>query len=107
MASSRKLLYDRSATAGNISDRRRFAMALRLVTAIAEERKRWLFAGALMLLITAVAPVGPAVAEDSAETFSATVKVDATADNAAAARELARVDGQRRALAAVPDRLSS
>ena len=82
-------------------------MALRLVTAIAEERKRWLFAGALMLLITAVAPVGPAVAEDSAETFSATVKVDATADNAAAARELARVDGQRRALAAVLDRLSS
>ena len=34
------------------------------------------------------------------------MKVDATADSAAAAREMARIDGQRRALAAVIERLS-
>ena len=70
-------------------------MALRLMTACA------------LLLLGAVAMrAGPAPAQESDEAYSATVKVDATADNAAAARELARVDGQRRALAAVIERLS-
>jgi hypothetical protein len=49
---------------------------------------------------------GPAPAQDADEAYSATVKVDATADSAAAAREVARIDGQRRALTAVIDRLS-
>jgi hypothetical protein len=49
---------------------------------------------------------GPAPAQESDEAYSATVKVDATADSAAAAREVARIDGQRRALAAVIERLS-
>jgi hypothetical protein len=48
----------------------------------------------------------PACAEASDEAYSATVKVDATADTAAAARESARTDGQRRALTAVIGRLS-
>ncbi|HEX4615187.1 MAG TPA: DUF2066 domain-containing protein [Stellaceae bacterium] len=49
---------------------------------------------------------GPAPAQESDEAYSATVKVDATADSAPAAREMARIDGQRRALAAVIERLS-
>jgi hypothetical protein len=49
---------------------------------------------------------GPAPAQETDEAYSATVKVDATADSAAAAREIARIDGQRRALATVIERLS-
>src|SRR5205085_9561486 len=49
---------------------------------------------------------GPASAQETDEAYSATVKVDATADTAAAAREIARIDGQRRALASVIERLS-
>jgi len=81
-------------------------MALRLVTAIAGERARRPFAFAFFLLLGAAVLVGPALAEDANEAFSATVKVDATADSAAAAREVARIDGQRRALAAVIEHLS-
>src|SRR5271169_1611814 len=73
--------------AARISGRRRFAMALRLMGAVA----MW---------------AGPTPAQESDEAYSATVKVDATADSAAAAREVARTDGQRRALAAVIERLS-
>jgi hypothetical protein len=70
-------------------------MALRLMTACA------------LLLLGAVAMrAGPAPAQEADEAYSATVKVDATADSAAAAREIARIDGQRRALAAVIERLS-
>jgi hypothetical protein len=70
-------------------------MALRLMTACA------------LLLLGAVAMrAGPAPAQETDEAYSATVKVDATADNAAAAREMARIDGQRRALATVIERLS-
>jgi len=70
-------------------------MALRLMTACA------------LLLLGAVAMgAGPAPAQDADEAYSATVKVDATADSAAEARETARIDGQRRALAAVIERLS-
>jgi hypothetical protein len=70
-------------------------MALRLMTACA------------LLLLGAVAMrAGPAPAQESDEAYSATVKVDATADSAPAAREMARIDGQRRALAAVIERLS-
>jgi hypothetical protein len=48
---------------------------------------------------------GPAWAE-GADPFSATVKVDARADTVVKARETARVEGQRRALAAVAEGLS-
>ncbi len=70
-------------------------MALRLMSACA------------LLLLGAVAMrAGPALAQESDEAYSATVKVDATADSAAAARDVARIDGQRRALAAVIEHLS-
>jgi hypothetical protein len=81
-------------------------MSLRLVTAIAGERARRPSAFALLLLL-AVMRIVPAPAQDSDDAYSATVKVDATADSAAAARDLARIDGQRRALAAVVGRLSN
>jgi len=81
-------------------------MALRLVAAIAGERARRSFAFAFFLLLGAAVLVGPALAADADEAFSATVKVDATADSAAAAREVARIDGQRRALMAVIEHLS-
>jgi len=63
-------------------------------------------AGVAMLLLTMAMPSGGSLAEDQGNSFSATVKVDATADSAAAARELARIDGQRRALGLVVDRLT-
>jgi hypothetical protein len=70
-------------------------MALRVKTACA------------LLLLGAVAMrAAPAPAQESDEAYSTTVKVDATAESAAAAREVARIDGQRRALAAVIERLS-
>lgn len=81
-------------------------MARRLVTAIAGKRARRLLACALLLLLVAVMRAGPVLAEEADEAYSATVRVDATADSAAAARETARIDGQRRALAAVIERLS-
>src|SRR5246127_1075596 len=85
----------RRPTAAKISGRRRFAMALRLMSACA------------LLLLGAVAMrAAPAPAQESDEAYSTTVKVDATAESAAAAREVARIDGQRRALAAVIERLS-
>ena len=82
-------------------------MAVRLVPAIAEERARWSLAFAFLLTLVAMLPAGPVQAEAANEAYSATVKVDATADNAAAAREAARIDGQRRALAAVIEHLSA
>ena len=47
----------------------------------------------------------PSVAQE-ADRFSAAVKVDAGADTAVKAREAARVEGQRRALATIAERLS-
>jgi hypothetical protein len=82
-------------------------MALRLMSAIAGDRRLRNLGCTLLLLLGAVAmQAGPALAQESDEAYSATVKVDATADSAAAAREVARIDGQRRALAAVIERLS-
>src|ERR1700739_480165 len=86
-------------------------MSLRLVTAIAGERARRPSAFSLVLVPAvmrlAVMRIVPAPAQDSDDAYSVTVKVDATADSAAAARDLARIDGQRRALAAVVGRLSN
>src|SRR6516165_3040436 len=82
-------------------------MALRrLMTAIAGTRLSRPCTYGALLLFAVVMLVGFARAEDSDATYSATVKVDATADSTAAARELARIDGQRRALTALIDRLS-
>ena len=80
-------------------------MGLPLMSAIAGNRAVWLSAGAFLLLISVCIPSGPAAAEDQGESFSATVKADATADSAAAARDQARIDGQRQALALVVSRL--
>jgi len=59
---------------------------------------------ALLLLLTA--PTWRARAQEAEDPYTATVKVDATADTAAKAREAARLDGQRRALGTIADRLS-
>jgi Uncharacterized protein conserved in bacteria (DUF2066) len=67
---------------------------------------RVMIACALLLLGAVAMHAVPAPAQESDAAYSAIVKVDATADSAAAAREVARIDGQRRALAAVIERLS-
>jgi len=81
-------------------------MALRLMTAIAGGRALRSLGCVLLLVGTFTIGAGRTPAQESDEAYSATVKVDATADSAAAAREMARIDGQRRALAAVIERLS-
>jgi hypothetical protein len=81
-------------------------MALRLMSAIARDRGLRNLGCTLLLLGAVAMRAGPALAQESDEAYSATVKVDATAESAAAAREMARIDGQRRALAAVIERLS-
>ena len=78
-------------------------MGLPLVSAITGNRSVWRPVGGVLLLLAVMMRTGPSLAEDG---FSATVRVDATADTAAAARELARIDGQRRALVLVIDQLS-
>ena len=81
-------------------------MGLPLVSAITGNQAIGRPVGVLLLLLGMILRTGPGLAEEQREGFSATVKVDATADSVAAARELARVDGQRRALVLVIDRLS-
>jgi hypothetical protein len=81
-------------------------MGLPLVSAITGNQAIGRPVGVLLLLLGMILRTGPGLAEEQKEGFSATVKVDATADSVAAARELARVDGQRRALVLVIDRLS-
>jgi uncharacterized protein DUF2066 len=81
-------------------------MGLPVVSANIGNRTVWRPIGGLLLLLGVIMQTGLGLAEDQSEGFSATVTVDATADSAAAARELARVDGQRRALVLVIDRLS-
>lgn len=63
-------------------------------------------AGAAVLVWLAVACGGLPTRAEDASAFAATVPVDATADTVVKAREQARIDGQRRALAAVVDRLA-
>jgi hypothetical protein len=57
-----------------------------------------------LVLLALAAPLRPVAADD--DSYSATVTVDATADNVTKARDVARLDGQRKALAAVVDRLN-
>ncbi len=66
----------------------------------------WTRAALALLVWVVIAACAPARAEDQPDPYSATVKVDATADSAAAARTIARLDGQRRALNDVVQRLS-
>ena len=66
--------------------------------------RRCAAAGLGLLLLLTAAP--PGRAQDAEDPYTATVKVDATADSPASAREAARIDGQRRALGTVADRLS-
>src|SRR5689334_16241463 len=82
-------------------------MSLPLMAASAECRSGRRIAGTALLsiLLLAQAAGEPARAQE-ADPFSATVTVDARADTAAKAREAARIDGQRRALAAIAERLS-
>jgi len=81
-------------------------MATRLMTAISSVRTLRNLGCALLLLGTLTIWVAQTPAQESDAAYSATVKVDATADSVATAREMARVDGQRRALAAVVEHLS-
>jgi hypothetical protein len=66
-------------------------------------RKRW-GAARVLLLIAVLLPARPVAAQD--DPYTATVTVDATADNVAKARDMARLDGQRKALTAVVDKLT-
>jgi Uncharacterized protein conserved in bacteria (DUF2066) len=89
-----------------ISDRRQLAMGLALVSASTGDRTIRRLLGGLLLLLGVLMRTGPALAGAQSDGFAATVRVDATADSVAAAREAARVDGQRRALVLVIDRAS-
>src|SRR4051794_6590163 len=93
----------RGRNAAKIWDRGRSAMSLPLVAASAERRSGRRIVGAALLSMLLLAQ--PARAQE-ADPFSTTVKVDARADTTAKAREAARVDGQRRALAAIAESLS-
>ena len=81
-------------------------MTLPWVSAIAGNRAGRRAAGAGLLLLMLLIGLAPAQADTADDPYSATVKVDATADNAAAARTVARLDGQRRALSKVVDGLT-
>jgi hypothetical protein len=81
-------------------------MSLPPVPARAGRQRREWFAGAALLALLALGATSPAVRAQDADPLSATVAVDATADTAAKARDIARTDGQRRALAMVAERLA-
>jgi Uncharacterized protein conserved in bacteria (DUF2066) len=81
-------------------------MALPLMSNVTGRRVRSRIAFALLLLAMAILGLPQVYADDQGDPYSATVKVDATADSAAAARSQARIDGQRRALDNVVQRLS-
>jgi hypothetical protein len=81
-------------------------MTLSLMPTGAGSQGGWRFAGSALLVVLALGVLsGPGRAQDG-DAFSATIAVDATADTVAQARDMARTDGQRRALAAVAERLS-
>src|SRR5438270_13329801 len=100
MASPRKLRYHRNYAVGEaatIGYGGRFAMTLPERSAKARRRCGWRYAAAAVLFLLGVTPAFPAAAEDP-DPFTATVSVDANAENVLKAREMARTDGQRRAL---------
>jgi hypothetical protein len=71
---------------------------------VGSEGVRRLAGPALLVLLAFGLASGPGRAQD-ADPFAATVAVDATGSTVAEARNTARTDGQRRALAAVAERL--
>jgi uncharacterized protein DUF2066 len=79
-------------------------MTLPLVPAGAGRQGGWRSAGSALLVGLALGVLSAPGRAQDVDTFSATVAVDATAGSAAQAREMARTDGQRRALAAVAER---
>jgi hypothetical protein len=81
-------------------------MSLPLASTSARNRAVRSAGFALALLLGVIWGARFGLAEDQSPDFSATVRVDATADSAAAARDIARIDGQRKALAVVIDGLS-
>src|SRR5262249_49669031 len=84
--------------AAKISGRRRFAMSSPQKGAAAGERIGRFVAVALLLLF-ALIETPSAKADEQPDAYTVTVKVDATAANAVEARRVARLDGQRQALA--------
>ena len=81
-------------------------MTLPPMPALVGSRSGWRFAHAILLILLALQLIARPVWSQEAALFSATVEVDATADTVARARDLARVDGQRRALAVIAERHS-
>lgn len=83
-------------------------MTLPLAAARDGDRIGWRRAVAALVFGLALGSIAcsPARAEES-DPFSATVTVDATAETVVKAREAARTDGQRRALASLIERLSA
>jgi uncharacterized protein DUF2066 len=79
-------------------------MTLPLMPAGAGRQGGWRLAGSALLVVLALSVLSARSRAQDADPFSATVAVDATAGTAAQAREMARTDGQRRALAAVAER---
>src|SRR5207302_93939 len=83
-----------------------FAMTLPLMPAgtgrrrrrrIAHHRATW----AVLLAVLVLGIASAAVRAEETDSFAATVAVDATADTVAKARDMARTEGQRRALVMV------
>jgi len=81
-------------------------MTLPPMPASAGSRSGSRFASVAFLFLFVLQAAGLPVRAQEADPFSATVKIDATADTVAKAREMARIDGQRRAFAAIAERLS-
>jgi hypothetical protein len=80
-----------------ISGWRRFAMNSPRKRAVAGEWIGRFVATALLLAALIATP--PAAADEQPDAYTVTIRVDATADNAIEARRMARLDGQRQALA--------
>lgn len=78
-------------------------MTGQLVRGRLRTRAWWRTAAVVVLLAVVFRPL-PAPAQD--DQFTATVTVDATADDVAKARDMARRDGQRKALTAVADKIA-
>src|ERR1051326_226418 len=104
VASPRKLRYDQAFGRGaaTIRDRGRFAMSTLPPLRRAVDRCGGIIVAALLLVLLATAPLR--AAED--DPYSVTVSVDATGETSGKARDQARNDGERRALAMLAERLS-
>ena len=90
-------------------------MSLPVMPAGTGRQSGWRFAGAALLVVLrgvlvpgvlAIGVTSLTVRAEEPDPLAATVAVDATADTVVKAREMARIDGQRRALATVAERLA-